>query len=259
MDQRAIRTCFYSLLFAFAVGCQPNDEVSESPSPRKDERNTENLTETNGRTPGSNDSVSTKEPSVMTQPIHEAGSSNSTKQDGDVIDLSLYAKYLKDYLRDSIARFAAEHPDVEVSCIAFYFTTYGSSVYLNYETPSHSAAWVEKYQGNDDFKYYVGEDRAGFFNKEPNSFEYGQHDEFAFKALPNFYEVKWPVKFRTLDGKVKEVDSYDQSVGQVLLESFEPALKSFDQFDGLKRSDVFRMGIYVHNTTCEAFWIHKSE
>jgi hypothetical protein len=182
--------------------------------------------------------------------------SKSTKQEADIIDLSLYARSLADYLKGSISRFAAEHPDAEVSCVALYFTTYGSSVFINYETRSHSDAWVKKYRGNKD--YSIGKDAAGLFNKLPNDFEYGQHDEFVFEGLPNFYEVKWPVKFRSLDGMVKEVDSYDESVGRVLLESFEPALKSFNAFGRLKRSDVFRMGISIHNTDCEAFWLHTA-
>jgi hypothetical protein len=184
--------------------------------------------------------------------------SKSSKQEGYVIDLPLYTKSLTDYLKGSIARFAAERPDVEVSCIAFYFTTYGSSVYINYETQSHSDAWVKKHQGNKDYSYSIGKDAAGLFNKLPNDFEFAQHDEFVFEGLPNFYEVKWPVKFRSLEGKVKKVDSYDQSVGRVLLKSFEPALKSFNEFGNLKRPSVFRMGIQVHNTNCEAFWLHSN-
>jgi hypothetical protein len=73
--------------------------------------------------------------------------------------------------------------------------------------------------------------------------------------MPNLYEIEWPVKFRGLDGKVKESDSADASVGRVLLESYEPALKSFKEFGKLRRSNVFRLGIKIHNTDCEAFWL----
>jgi hypothetical protein len=179
---------------------------------------------------------------------------NPKKQDEVIVDLPGYAAALADYLKDSIARFAAEHPGVEVSCMALYFTNYGSSVWINYETPAHSDAWVKQYHGKED--YVIGKDPKGMFNKCPNDFKYGQSDEFYFEGLPNFYEVKWPLKFRGLDGKVKAVDSADESVGKVLLESFEPALKAFDAFGTLKRSAVFRMGICVHNTECEAFWVH---
>jgi hypothetical protein len=185
-------------------------------------------------------------------------SSKLPKRRSDIIDLPLYAKSLADYLKGSITRFAAEHPDVEVSCIALYFTIYGSSVYINYETQTHSNAWVKKYRRDKALSYSMGKDAAGLFNRLPNDFEFGQYDVFVFEGLPDFYEVKWPIKFRGLDGKVRAVDSYDESVGRVLLECFEPALMSFHAFGVLKRCDVFRMGISVHNTDCEAFWIHTA-
>jgi hypothetical protein len=188
----------------------------------------------------------------------KSGKPKSAKQEAIVIDLSLYVKSLADHLKGSITRFAAEHPDVEVSCIALYFTTYGSSVYINYETQTHSNAWVKKYRRDKVLSYSIGKDAGGFFNRLPNDFEFGQYDLFVFGGLPSFYEVKWPVKFCGLDGKVRAVDSYDESVGRVLLECFEPALKSFRAFGVLKRSDVFRMGISIHNTDCEVFWIHTA-
>jgi hypothetical protein len=191
--------------------------------------------------------------------VAKSDKSKSTEQQEVIVDLSLYATSLADYLKGSISRFAAKHPDAEVSCIALYFSTYGSSVFISYETKSHSDAWVKTHLGNKDYDYSIGEDAAGRFYKDIYEFEYHQQDEFLFPGLPNFYEVDWPVRFRSLDGKVKEADSSDESVGRVLLDSFEPALKSFDSFGMLKRSDVFRMGIGIHNTNCEAFWLHPSQ
>ncbi len=161
---------------------------------------------------------------------------------------------MAEYLADSIARFVDEHPNEVIACVALYFTTYGSSVFINFETLSHSDSYVEKNQ--DD--YSIGEDKAERFYKDPNGFQYAQKDEFVFAGLPDFYEVKWPVKFRGLNGKVKKVDSDDESVGRVLLEAFEPALKSFAAFGRLKRSDTFRMGFSIHNTDCEVFWLHPT-
>lgn len=239
MDQNMRRSCFGVLLLAFAAGCSTKSDTSNGPTPR-----------TSG--------PSAREIAERSEAMAKSDKPKSSKQEEGVIDLPLYTKSVADYLKGSIARFAAKHPDVEVSCIALYFTNYGSSVWINYETRTHSDAWVKKYRGDKDHDYSIGKDAAGLFNKLPNDFEYGQADEFFFKGLPDFYEVKWPVKFRGLDGKVKEVDSYDESVGRVLLESFEPALKSFNVFGSLKRSAVFRMGIRVHNTDCEAFWLHTA-
>jgi len=176
------------------------------------------------------------------------------EQDNLVIDLPLYAESLMEYLKGSIERFAEDHADIEISCIALYFTTYGSSVYINYETQAHSDALVSRFRGDAANSYAIVTDAGGCFHKEMNDFEYGQHDEFAFEGLPNFYEAKWPIKFRCMDGAVREVASLDENVGRVLLEAFEPVLKSFKEFGDLKRSEVFRMGLAVHNTDCEAFW-----
>jgi hypothetical protein len=239
MDHNTGGSCFYLLFLTLAVGCSTKSRTSDSSKARDD-------SPTAGQSEERKDTVA------------KTGRSESTKQKDDVIDLTRYATELANYLKGSIARFAAKHPDAEVSCVALYFTTYGSSVFINYETRSHSDAWVKKYQKDRDHAVLIGKDAAGPFNKSPNDFEFGQHDEFRFKELPNFYEVQWPVKFRGLDGKVREVDSPDESVGRVLLESFEPALKSFDAFGKLKRADVFRMGISVHNTSCEAFWLHPA-
>lgn len=176
------------------------------------------------------------------------------RQSEDLIDLFQYAQALTDYLAKSIAEFASDHPNTEISCIGLYFTTYGSSVFINYETPTHSDALVDN--SGREVQFGISKDQAGYFNSDPYDFEFSQYDEFAYEGLPNFYNAKWPIKFRDLSGQVTEVDSKDESVGRVLLASMQPALQTFGRFGDLKRSKVFRMAIWIHNTHCEAFWLH---
>ena len=51
----------------------------------------------------------------------------------EIVDLGLYAKALESFLAESVAEFAKDHSDVEVSCMALYFNTYGMSVFVNYD------------------------------------------------------------------------------------------------------------------------------
>lgn len=237
MDYNATRSCFWILLLAVVAGCSAKSEVTDVPEPRVDSPRTVDVAKTD-------------------QPQAKSSGTKSSWQDGDIIDLAARAKSVKEYLRASIARFAAEHPDTEVSCIALYFSSYGRNVYINYETRTHSDASVKKYQESKDRSYAIGRDAGGLFNKLPNDFQFAQHDRYTVQGMPKLSDAKWPVKFRGLDGKVKESDSYDEDVGRVLLDSYEPALKSFNEFGKLKRSDIFRMGISIHNARCEAFWLH---
>lgn len=192
---------------------------------------------------------------LVAMPHPDIPESNNSER--EIVDLARYAKSLESFLIDSVAEFANDHSDVEVSCMALYFNTYGMSVFVNYDTPAHSNARVSEYKENKIDEYYIGQDEAGLFYTSASEFAFAQQHDFVFAELPNFYKVEWPLKFRGLDGKIKSVDSYDEDVGRVLLESFEPALKSFNQFGNLNRSEVFRMGIEVHNTDCRSYWIHN--
>jgi hypothetical protein len=276
MQKLACVTCFYSIFLAFTVGCQSNRDTSISQNSTDAQTRPISTTESAETMPATGDpepvenpgDVAPSEPAqqpseAIQEPAPEAQTESESSASNDetevAVDLTKYTKAVNEYVEDSIKRFAKDHPDEQVSCIALYFGNYGSYVLINFETSSHSDAWVEKHRETEDFKYFVGKDEAGWFNNQPTAFAYGQHDEYAYDKLPDFYEVEWPIKVRSLDGKVKKVDSYDQSVGQVLMESFVPALKSFEKFDGLKRAETFRMGISIHNTSCEEFWIHKQE
>ncbi len=185
----------------------------------------------------------------------ESTGSNNSK--GEPIDLAAYYDWLESQLIESIAEFAEDHSNVEISCMALYFDTYGMSVFVNYDTPTHSTLRVEEYRENKLDEYYIGQDEGGSFYMSPSEFQFAQQHDFVFPELPDFYKAEWPLPFRGLDGGINWVDSNDEDVGRVLLDSFEPALKSFNQFSNLNRSEVFRMGIEVHNTDLRSYWLHN--
>jgi hypothetical protein len=171
------------------------------------------------------------------------------------IDLAPYVTWLPAHLKGAFADFAKKHPDVEVSCIALYVTPYGGSAWINYDTQEHADAWVEKYKNNES---YVRKDEAGAFSPHPNDFAYGQAGDFEFPSFPNLYEATEPIRFRDATGKTYDSDTADENIGRIMLDFLRNVLQSFDEFGSLKRSKVFRMGISIHNTDCDAFWIHKA-
>ncbi len=181
-----------------------------------------------------------------------------------MIDLRPIAKSLPVYLADSIGRFAKKHPDAVVSCIALYVRPYnGGSAWINFETKDHSDAWVAKH-GND--QGYVKEDEAGRFCPFPNDFAFGQAEEFNIPDFPDLYESyqndendEELLEFRDPAGNVHHVDSCNESIGGLLLEVLTNILKCFGEFGSLKRAGTFRMGVCVHETDCEMFWIHEPE
>ena len=177
----------------------------------------------------------------------------------EIVDLGLYAKALESFLAESVAEFAKDHSDVEVSCMALYFNTYGMSVFVNYDTPTHCSARVAEYRENKVDEWYIGQDDAGFFYRSASEFEFAQQHDFVFSELPDFYAAEWPLSFRSLDGSTELVDSCDEDVGRVLLREFGQSLATFNQLGGLNRSKVFRMGIEVHNTDCRSYWLHAPD
>lgn len=176
-----------------------------------------------------------------------------------MIDLAPISASLAAYLSDSISRFALKHPDAQVSCIALYVTPYGGDAYINFETPQHSDQWVAEHQALP--QGYIQSDSAGTFCSAPNDFAFGQEDYFPFPGFPNlheYFENNDTLSIRDSKGQIYEVDSYDESIGRVLFEMAASVLRDFNGFGRLNRTDVFRLGVCVHNTDIEKFWIHEA-
>src|SRR5262245_52637422 len=106
MNQLVYRSCFLSLALGFVLGCDQPNATSDQAKPTADQH------------PSTATVNNDKEHAIRNMDDNP----KSNRQTTDVIDLALHTKSLADYLKGSIARFAKEHPDVEVSCIAFYFT-----------------------------------------------------------------------------------------------------------------------------------------
>ena len=173
-----------------------------------------------------------------------------------VIDFSPYRAPFNGFLAGSVREFAEEHPDVEVSCVAFsgcpqlwegVINFYGS---ICLDTENHSAGTVAKYQ---HFRH--GEDEFGRYCDSPFDFAFSEYRNFSIEGLEAPGETGI---FQSVTGQRYKLD-YDEGGDPGLCwvvwhGLFGVLMKEFQDFGRLKRAPVFRMGGKIFDGCIGEFW-----
>jgi hypothetical protein len=161
---------------------------------------------------------------------------------GDVtFDFALTKEAVTRMLKEGVAQFTRQHPDVEVACVALFGRGFSSFACLCIGTPDEVGENLE-HGGTYEFKYA----------------EYA-HEDFGW--WPNLYEVGRSFTIKLPDGKVLRRstdkdgnDAIDKPLFKLLMEVLREALP----FKGLKLAKGFRVGVELADSSCMKFWEPKT-
>lgn len=173
-----------------------------------------------------------------------------------MVELSRYSKPLNDFLAGTIREFAAEHPDVEVSCVGFLVDSFNASSFLSFDTKEHSDGQVAKYQHHGSA--WSGEDDDGRFMDHPGSFAFTNFRDFAFEGFPEFYDADPVQFFRSPSGTIHHwniEEDGDEGLNELMWNFFlRDLMRAFRKFEPLKRAPIFRFGICFYDSGIREFW-----
>jgi hypothetical protein len=177
-----------------------------------------------------------------------------------MVDLAPYCIPFNAFLANSIREFAAERPDVEVSCVGFYGCPQIWEGVLNFwgqvsfDTEKHSTEHLAKYQHRGPGWY--AEDEFGRYCNNPADFAFPDYRCFNFEGLCSPGEV-----FQSVTGELFELDRdeegdyLDYDLCRVMWEClFRDVLKNFQDFGQLRRAPIFRMGCRLYEGDLREFW-----
>lgn len=157
------------------------------------------------------------------------------------IDLRSIISPLVRQLRESLATFTGEHPDVEICTVGLYGDGFHGWISIWLDTPQHSAAHVAEWQGRSP----IGVDDLGTFCDNCPDFAF-QVTEHEFADFPDFYEIAEDagVSVRGLDGSVRRLDldggdeEMHEAIAAPLLRAVADELMPFSS---LRRAQPFRV------------------
>ena len=175
-----------------------------------------------------------------------------------MIDLSPYRAPFTAFLAGGIREFAEEHPDVEVSCVAFCgfpqiwegLVSFDGSVC--FDTESHSAGNVAKYQ--DHGPAWFAEDEFGRYDNSPLDFAFAEYRHFSIEGLPSPGEIEI---FQSVTGQRYPLDygkDGDAGLCSVVWHGlFRELMKDFQDFGRLKRAQSLEWVAEFSRVTSETF------
>jgi len=181
------------------------------------------------------------------------------KMSTTTIDLRPIRGLLSAFLTDTCQTFADAHPDVEVSTIALYVFPYSRFAGLCFDHRSHSDASVAEWQHNGPDWY--GEDNVGRFCNSPADFAFPDFAEFELSSFPDLYDCDDPLFVCDLNGDQTTIDrdtTGDEGVNKAVFPAFCDLLREFDGWSSLRTNAPFRIGVVMHDSSCQSFWQHKS-
>jgi len=174
-----------------------------------------------------------------------------------LIDLSQYPGRIKPFLNDALRRFAREHPDVCVNCVALYACPWAGWISLYLDTPAHAEQFVRNWRHRGPTWY--GVDAAGAFCNNCPDFAFVEYALLEFEEWIEASDAPDPLRLRGADGFDIPVDPaegdqafnrpfFDMLVG--LMEEL-PALPSYHL---LARDEPFRAGVQLLASDLSRFW-----
>lgn len=174
------------------------------------------------------------------------------------IDLRPIRDLLSAFLNDTCRAFTATHPDVEVSTVALYLFPYSRFAGLCFDHQSHSDASVTEWQHNGPD--WFGEDDAGRFCNSPADFAYPDFAELELSSFPDLYDCDGPLLVCDLNGVQTTIDretTGDEGINQAVFPAFCDLLREFDGWASLRTTVPFRIGVVMHDSSCQTFWQRK--
>jgi hypothetical protein len=135
--------------------------------------------------------------------------------------------------------------------MGLYYSGLNPGLYLCFETKAHADAAVK--EGAD----YIKKNRHGKFHAHTYGFEFNM-DDTGFKDFPNLYTAARQFQVKQLDGKLDLVDfddGGDGAMNKVMLKFLVALLKPFEGYKVLKRENVFRVVIAMHNIELGKAWV----
>lgn len=177
-----------------------------------------------------------------------------------LIDLRKLREPLTEKMRKALVSFSKKHPDEQICTVAIWGDGFHGTAALWLNTPDSSAASV-KANIDHGFAWY-GEDRQGRFCNSPCDFCYSL-GEFDFPRYPDFYRVEddIPVDFITLEGTKERADPEegDERKNQIVFPFLKAVVTDLQPFAELSRVAPFRVGVRMHDSWCEEFWLVEIE
>jgi hypothetical protein len=177
--------------------------------------------------------------------------------DATLVDFARTKQVVARMLAKGVARFAKEHPDVEVSCIGLFGQGFGHCTALCLETPQHSDTYVKRWAEGG----FVGKDKLGQFTNNIYEFAYCEYDSVDFDFWPDLYDVGPDFKINMPDGKLvrRSTDKNgNEAIDKPLLELLVQVLREAGPFKGLRRAKPFRLGVEIANSAFVKFWVPKN-
>jgi len=172
------------------------------------------------------------------------------------IDLRKFRQSLINFLDESVGLFAKDKPQELISTAILYVDPYGrASGRLCLDTLANSEKQVAESQHKGP--HWYGEDEFGRYNDSPEDFGFFEFTCFEFADFPDLYHVGNPIYFidhegRTLDAN-RERNS-DDGINRSMFPSLCAYVCEFVGWNPLRRSDIFRVGVVMHDSKRVAFW-----
>lgn len=155
----------------------------------------------------------------------------------NLFDFARTKKVVAAMIAEGVARFAREHPDEEVACVAIFSRGFSAMACLCIGTSAEVPANL-KHGGAYGFKYA----------------EYAQE---IFEWWPDLYKVGSDFNIKLPDGEILRRstdkngnDAIDKPLFKLLVETLTEALP----FKKLNRARKFRVGVEMHDSSCVKFW-----
>lgn len=171
------------------------------------------------------------------------------------IDLRSYEDSITEFLSDSVERFASEHAGAKVSAMGIFCSSFPGYFVLAFDTREHSDLHVQEFQQNGP--EWFGEDPKGTFCDNPPDFAF-QFGEFEFPGFPDLHEVDPSLSITTLDGSIQNVHlehDGDEGLNEVIFPFLLAIIERFQGYLSLNREPIFRIGVCMHDSTFEKFWL----
>ncbi|TWT77166.1 hypothetical protein [Neorhodopirellula pilleata] len=175
------------------------------------------------------------------------------------IDLRPIRDLLSVFLKETCRSFTDAHPDVGVSTVALYVFPYSRIAGLCFDHQFHSDASVSEWQHKGPDWY--GEDNAGLFCNSPADFAFPDFAEFELSSFPDLYDCDNRLLVCDLNGDQTAVDrnaTGDEGVNKAVFPAFCDLLREFDGWASLRTTAPFRIGVVMHDSTCQTFWQHEN-
>lgn len=179
------------------------------------------------------------------------------------IDLRNFRIPVTSFVKDAVAKFAAEYPNVEISTVDLSGDGFHGWITIHFDTMANSDSTLQEtlqmYPEMQESTWWYGEDQHGRFGIYGEEFAFSGQSAIGLPDYPDFYSVdpEEEVVYIDLDGQAISIDREEgnEAFNEVFFTFLKPLLRSLEPFDGLRLAKVARAGIEVYDSKYGEFWV----